>query len=285
MKVPDQFELMAPTVAALRKLGGSGSIHEITEVVIEQLCLPDQVTQQLQGRGPQTRLEHRLGWARTRLKHAGLVDNSRRGIWNLTAKGIQLDPNDPEAVSNSYSDYQNSERTIGGNGAEPQSEDQDESAEPGDEMWRERLLATLQAMPPDAFERLCQRMLRESGFTEVEVTGRSGDGGIDVLGVVRFAGLISFPVVVQCKRFKGNVGPSLVRDFRGAMTGRADRGLLITTGNFTRDALRESTRPGTPPIDLIDGNQLVEKLKELELGVRTQIVEQVEVDETWFATI
>ncbi|MCY4474825.1 MAG: restriction endonuclease [Chloroflexi bacterium] len=287
MRIPDQIELMSPTLEALRQLGGSGSIHEINEVVIKRLGLPDEVAQELQGQGPQTRLEHRLGWARTRLKHAGLVDNSRRGVWNLTPTGFQLDPDDPEAVSSHYGDYQRHKQSMNLKVPQSRKKERDEglSNGPEDGFWREELLAIIREVSPDAFERLCQRLLRESGFIEVEVTGRSGDGGIDVQGTIQLNGLVSFPVMVQCKRFKGNVGPSLVRDFRGAMTGRADRGLLITTGNFTRDAVRESTRPGTPPIDLIDGNRLVEKLKELELGVQTHMVEQVILDEEWFQSI
>ena len=269
---------MGPTVDALRELGGSGSIHEITEVVIKRMKLPDDVAQELHGQGPQTELEYRLAWARTRLQHAELVDNSQRGIWNLTPSGLQLDSNDREAVSRRYSEYQLRKR-------QPIIDElvEDHSDVPSKEGWRERLLAVVQAIPPNAFERLCQRLLRESGFTEVKVTGKSGDGGIDVEGKIRFAGLISFPVMGQCKRFKSSVVPSMIRDFRGAMAGRADRGLLITTGNFTRDARKEATRTGVSPIDLVDGNQLVEKLKELELGVRT--VERVVIDEDWFQSI
>ncbi len=151
--------------------------------------------------------------------------------------------------------------------------------------WRETLMTTLLEMPPDAFERLCQRLLRESGFIQVEVTGRSGDGGIDGHGVVRLAGLLSFPVIFQCKRYRNTVSAGAVRDFRGAMVGRADKGLIITTGSFTRDASLEATRDGAPPIDLIDGEQLIDKLKDLKLGVTTKQVEVVEVDPEWFAAI
>lgn len=287
MKMPTQFELMKPTVDALRELGDSGSIHEITEVVIKRMNVPDEVAQELQGSGPQTKLEHRLGWARTRLKHAGLVDNSSRGIWTLTPKGSQLNSNDPDAVSRLYREYRQRKRNLRNESSTVQDDEPgtDQTDDQISAAWREELLAIVQAIPPDAFERLCRRLLRESGFTGVNVTGKSGDGGIDVEGMIRFAGLISFPVMVQCKRYKGSVGPSMVRDFRGAMAGRADRGMLITTGNFTRDAKREATKPGTHPIDLIDGNQLVEKLKELELGVETQMVEQVIVKDEWFKSI
>jgi len=140
-------------------------------------------------------------------------------------------------------------------------------------------------MKPDAFERLCQRLLRESGFTQVEVTGRSGDGGIDGNGLVRLAGLLSFPVVFQCKRYRNTISSNVIRDFRGAMIGRADKGLIITTGSFTRDALLEATRDGAPPIDLIDGGQLMDRLKLLGLGVATKQIEAVEINTEWFKSI
>ena len=150
------------------------------------------------------------------------------------------------------------------------------------EEWKEKLLNILYNISPAAFERLAQRILRESGFSQVEVTGKAGDGGIDGKGIVRVSGLLSFHVIFQCKRYKGSVSPSQIRDFRGAMQGRADKGLFITTGNFTRDALKEATRDGAPPIDLIDGEILCEKLKELKLGITTQFIEQVEIKTEWF---
>ncbi|MBE7551718.1 MAG: restriction endonuclease [Anaerolineales bacterium] len=153
--------------------------------------------------------------------------------------------------------------------------------------WRDELLATLLKMESTAFERLVQRLLRESGFIQVEVTGKSGDGGIDGKGIMRLAGLLSFHVLFQCKRYQGSVSASQVRDFRGAMMGRADKGLLITTGNFTKDAVKEATRDGASAIDLIDGDQLLDKLKELSLGVKTEKieVEKVTIDRDWLLSI
>jgi len=139
-------------------------------------------------------------------------------------------------------------------------------------------------MTADGFERLCQRILRESGFLKVEVTGRSGDGGIDGVGVLRVA-LLSFQVYFQCKKWKGNVRAKDIRDFRGAMVGRTDKGLFITTGSYTPDAQKEATRDGAPAIDLIDGEQLCELLKNLKLGVTTKMVEEVSVEPDWFAQI
>jgi restriction system protein len=145
-----------------------------------------------------------------------------------------------------------------------------------DDGWRDQLLSLLQAMPPDAFERLSQRILRESGFIKVEVKGKSGDGGIDGIGVLR-VNLVSFQVFFQCKRYKDSVSASAIRDFRGAMVGRTDKGLFITTGRFTPDAKREATRDGAPQIELIDGEQLCELLKSLNLGLKTEMIEHVTV--------
>ncbi|HEY5064405.1 MAG TPA: restriction endonuclease [Xanthobacteraceae bacterium] len=150
--------------------------------------------------------------------------------------------------------------------------------------WKERLLEALLAIEPSAFERLCQRILRESGFVKVEVTGRSGDGGIDGTGVLRL-NLLSFQVLFQSKRYRGSVGSSVVRDFRGAMVGRADKGLIITTGTFTADARKEATRDGAPAIDLVDGDALCDLLKTLKIGVKVETVEAVTVDQASLSAV
>ena len=142
-----------------------------------------------------------------------------------------------------------------------------------------------QKVAPAAFERLVQRLLRESGFTQVEVTGRIGDGGIDGRGIARIHGFMSFHVLFQCKRYKGSVPSSEIRDFRGAMVGRADKGLFITTGTFSPAAVKEATRDGAPPIDLVDGNELADKLKDLGLGVGKEMIEIVTVDAAWFENV
>jgi len=284
--VPRHDELFNPTLKALRELGGSASINELSEQVIEDLQPPQEIIEQPHpGKVNQTELEYRLAWARTYLKKYGLITNSTRGVWALTPEGVDVEEVDPRAVVRFVNEQSRRERqgrteSTGDNGQT--------GAETGDEetaSWRETLMTTLLEMPPDAFERLCQRVLRESGFIQVEVTGRSGDGGIDGHGIVRLAGLISFPVIFQCKRYRNTISSSVVRDFRGAMVGRADKGLIITTGSFTRDASLEATRDGAPPIDLIDGEQLVDKLKDLRLGVVTRQVEVVEVNTEWFAAI
>ena len=280
--VPQYHELFNPTLAAIRTLGGSASNAEIANRVIEDMRLPDDITQLPHGRGNLTELEYRLSWARTYLKQFGVIDNSERGVWSFTESGTHAGHVEPSDVVEYVRQRHRRPDKV------PETEEEDLLADvlPIDaDSWRETLSETLLNMHPTAFERLCQRVLRESGFIEVEVTGQSGDGGIDGRGIIRFAGLISFPVLFQCKRNSGNVGSGVVRDLRGAMQGRADRGLILTTGGFTRDAHAEATRDGAPPIDLIDGELLMDKLKELRLGVRVRMIEDVTVDADWFNLI
>jgi restriction system protein len=280
-KVPSFDALINPTLRALHSLGGSGSINEIVDTMIRALKLPPTVTEIQHGKGPTTELEYRAAWARNYLKNYGLIENSDRGVWALTAEGVKTKEVDARQVTRDVQRKQREART-----REPETDAVEGSAEPTlPPSWKDKLLEVLLQLEPSAFERLCQRLLREAGFLEVEVTRRSGDGGIDGYGTIRIGGLISFNVLFQSKRYRGSIGPEVVRDFRGAMVGRADKGLVITTGSFTRDARREATRDGAPPIDLIDGELLVEKLKELRLGVSVRMVESVEVNSDWFATV
>lgn len=279
--VPKFEELMNPTLQALKQLGGSASIDELGPEIVKFLSLPQEVAEVPHGNSGRTELEYRAAWARTYLKNAGYVDNSERGVWALTAKGTQADSVDGRQIAREFALQWEAARAETEAAGAPRAVDDTEAPA----TWQDKLLATLQSMDPVAFERLCQRILRESGFIEVEVTKRTGDGGIDGHGTIRLAGLISFNVLFQSKRYKGNIGSDVVRDFRGAMVGRADKGVIISTGGFTLEARREATRDGAPPIDLIDGRLLVEKLKELRLGVKTSVVEHVELVEEWFRSI
>lgn len=277
-------QLMNPLLKALKKLGGSATIDELYEAVVEQENFDEDTLGVLHNpeRSNQTEVSYRLAWARTYLKKAGYLDNSSRGVWALTDKAREIEEVDSKEIVYYVRslDSKNSPKD------KPISE-LDDSDTPDEAMeWREHLHSILvNEMSPDAFERLTQRLLRESGFIHVEVTGRSGDGGIDGKGIARINGLMSFHIAFQCKKYKGSVGAPEIRDFRGATIGRSDRGLFITTGSFTKAAMDEANRDGVAPIDLIDGDQLAEKLKELSLGVKTEMVEEVTVNRDWFLTI
>lgn len=272
-------ELMNPLIQVLKQLGGSGTNEEIITKIAELERIPSNQLDVLHNpeKGGITEIEYRLMWTRTYLKKFGIIDNSARGVWSLTSKGMATEKVDEREVVRVVREMMRAEKKGG-----------DESDEPNKEVeWQEELLDVLLKISPAAFERLIQRLLRESGFVQVDVTGRSGDGGIDGHGILRLGGLLSFHIAFQAKRWKGSIGASQVRDFRGAMVGRADKGLFITTGAFTKDAIKEATRDGAPAIDLVDGDQLVEKLKQLSLGVQTRKIEmeQVNVVQEWFMNL
>jgi restriction system protein len=212
----------------------------------------------------------------------GLLDSSKRGVWTLTEKGraTSLSLDQAREIANQVRIYQKQQRAKT-DAPESVVEQVVEDARTSPETYRGEVFDLLLKLPSGGFERLSQRLLREAGFIQVVVTGRSGDGGIDGHGTLQINPLVSFKVVFQCKRYAKSVSPSHVRDFRGAMTGRADKGIIITTGTFTAEARREASRDGAPPIDLIDGDKLVDMLENLELGLKP--VTSYEIDREFFA--
>lgn len=278
--LPSFDELIVPTVKALIELGGSGTIEEINTKVYEIAHISDDILQIPHGeKGSMNEVDYRLAWSRTYLRKFGLLENSSRGIWALSKADIDTSKLDYIDIVRTVREQNRPNQPKNKTTKITEDEIQQEVTEEVDntEEWKEKLLNVLYNITPAAFERLAQRLLRESGFFQVEVTGKAGDGGIDGKGIVRVSGLLSFHVIFQCKRYKGSVTPSQIRDFRGAMQGRADKGLVITTGTFTREAIKEATRDGAPPIDLIDGDLLCDKMKELKLGVVTKLTETVDI--------
>lgn len=281
--LPSFDELIIPTVQALLQLGGSGSVEEINAKVYEITKLPEETLQIPHGEeGTIKEVDYRLAWSRTYLKKFGLLENSSRGIWAILKSDIDVTKLDFVEIVKTVREQSKTDQVKTEKSSSVQVKNEVENEVENTEGWKEQLLNILYNITPSAFERLAQRILRESGFFQVEVTGKVGDGGIDGKGIVRVSGLLSFHVIFQCKRYKGSVTPSQIRDFRGAMQGRADKGLIITTGTFTRDALKEATRDGAPPIDLIDGDLLCDKLKELKLGINIKITETIDIKSDWF---
>ena len=282
---PDFDEMMPQVFAAIKALGGSGTVEEINRRTLDLLALPEEIRQYPHGDSDKSEVEYRLAWTRTYMKKLGILENSERGVWALTPKGQALETVDYKFVVNEVRRL--SCLTL--SHVIPVNVGADEPVADGvdvpDEIqsWRDKLRNVLYNLPPAAFERLTQRLLRESGFTQVEVTGRTGDGGIDGTGIIKLNGIVSFHMLFQCKRYRGAVSAREMRDFRGAMQGRADKGLFITTGRFTAAAVYEANRVGTAAIDLIDGDELIDRLRELKLGV--QPVLDYQIDEGWFAAI
>ena len=272
MAVGSQFaQYINPLLAALKSLGGSARPAEARAAVAQHLELPDGVLDERLESGS-SRFENQVGWARYYLVRAGYIDSSRRGVWALTERGRAVPALSEKEIETLVRDV------IEVWGRRPSdaaiTREEDSGSLPPDESTgdhRQRLLSLLQHLPAAGFERLCQRLLREAGFEQVTVTGRSGDGGIDGIGILELNPFVSFKVLFQCKRYAGSVPPSAIRDFRGAMMGRADKGLILTTGSFTADAKREAVRDGVPPIELVDGEKLIQLFETLELGLERRL--------------
>jgi restriction system protein len=270
-----------PLLEALRGLGGSGTPDEVVERIAGDLDVPEDVQNELLPSG-EPRFRNQIAWARFYLVREGFLDSSRRGIWSLTerGRGAHLSHEQARELFLKWVKIFQVQRRSKASTPDPVEEQVAESIGKTPNDYRAKTIETLLSLQPSGFEQFSQRLLREAGFTQVVVTGNSGDGGIDGHGTLQVNPLVSFKVLFQCKRYSKSVVPSQVRDFRGAMAGRADKGIIITTGAFTSEARREASRDGVPPIELIDGEKLVDMLEELELGLKP--VKAFEIDETFF---
>jgi len=277
---PQFVRHFGPLLNALRSLGGSGTPREVVEQISKDLQVSDEIQNELLSSG-EARFPNQVAWARFYLTREGLLDSSKRGVWSLTDKGRStiLTPEQARTVFIKWAKvFQEENKRRKQEQAEPENHLPDETVCPS-LGYREELLQILLHLPPGGFERLCQRLLRESGFEQVIVTGKTGDGGIDGYGTLRVNSnpFVSFKVLFQCKRYLKTVSASEVRDFRGAMQGRADKGIILTTGTFTADARREATRDGVPPIELVEGKKLIDMFAQLELGLRPVTIYEIDM--------
>lgn len=289
-RIPRYTQLIVPTFIALKKLGGSGKNDEILDQIILDMAIPDEVADiQHKGRTNKSELSYQADWARTYLSRYGVIENSTRGVWSIKPDYVSVSDLDPKKIVDAITQENRRRRENSGqlnntqNTDENTPEDDDPTnnyTEYPDEVkpWREQLADVLQNMDPYAFERLSQRLLRECGFTQVEVTKKSGDGGIDGTGKLRINGIFSFNVAFQCKRYKGLVGASEIRDFRGSLTTDIEKGVMITTGSFSKAAKEEASNPGKQQIDLIDGEEFMNKIAEYGIGVRPVTTYEIDVE-------
>ncbi len=279
--IPKYGELITVTFKALKELGGSGKNDEINEKAAELLDLSDEVLEFPHLNSSSiSEVNYRLAWARTLLKKYGAIANSARSVWSITpdfSNIVSVDGNEIEKVYRKSSLPK--KEVPAENGLEADPEDMPEEIRP----WRKKLYDVLVHMDPYAFERLAQRVLRECGFTQVEVTKKSGDGGIDGTGKLRINGIFSFNIAFQCKRYQGIVSAGDIRDFRGSLTTNIEKGVFITTGSFSKSAIEEASSPGKQQIDLIDGEEFITKLAEFGIGVKE--VKDYEVNEDFFSKL
>lgn len=266
-----------PLLDALRQLGGSAKPREAADLIAEILDLHDDKLNELLNSG-QSRYYNQVAWARQYLAWEGLLDTSQHGIWALSAKGENTTLTDEQARA-IFLKWVDIHRKAKLDKSEKEIIEEQEESEPDDIQPTNKtdLLQVLQSLTPEGFERICQRLLRESGFEKVVVTGQSHDGGIDGYGTLEMNPFVSFKVLFQCKRYKGTVSRAQVGDFRNAMIGRAEKGIIMTTGTFSSDAIKEANRDGAPQVELVDGEKLVEMFKRVELGVKPKTVYEVDL--------
>ncbi len=280
MPGPEFLKFVRPVVEVLREIGGSGRASEVTDLVIERLAIPEEELAETTRTGI-PRVRNQIAWARMYLVNDGVIDPSRYGIWQLTDRAATIsldDDNDVLSLFRRVQDLHKSRREAAEQIAPELEENIDDHVLPASGTPSEQVLQVVRQLPPEGFERLCQRLLREAGFERVTVTGRSNDGGIDGHGLVQVNPFVSFKVLFQCKCYTGSVRSSQVRDFRGAMAGRADKGLILTTGSFTAEARREAHRDGVHPIELVDGDQLLEMLAKYGLGMRPTVSYELDTE-------
>ena len=295
-RVPRYTQLIEPTFQALKELGGSGKNDEILDQIIADLNITDDIADiQHKGRTNKSELSYQADWARTYLRIYGIIENSARSVWSIKPDFVSVAHLDEKAIVDAVTKETRERRTEkkkqpsrSGNGNIEKPEDDDPTndySEFPDELkpWREQLADILQNMDPYGFERLAQRVLRECGFSQVEVTKKSGDGGIDGTGKLKINGIFSFNVAFQCKRYSGLVGAPAIRDFRGSLTTNIEKGVLITTGAFTKAAREEAASPGKQQIDLVDGEDFINMIAEYGIGVKE--VKTYEIDESFFKKI
>ena len=263
-----------PVINILKEQGGSGTASEVTDAVIETLNISENELSETLKDGA-SKIRNQVAWARMYLVNTGYIDSSTRGVWALTEKGMKADLSEKdvsELVKNARKKVTPTSRSTQKNQSKESNEELTDITP-----HSSQLLDILKEISPNGFERLCQRLLRESGFEKVTVTGKSSDGGIDGNGILKINPFVSFNVIFQCKRYKETVGAPQIRDFRGAMMGRADKGIFLTTGRFTMEAKKEARRDGVPPIELVDGDKLVDMFEHLELGVKPVTTYEVDI--------
>lgn len=288
--LPRHDGLFWPVVKAFRSLDGAADNDQLVERVSDILGLADELTAIPHKEGPQTEISYRIAWVKSWLKRGLILDNPKRAVWVLTERGRSVTEQEIDVLRVKLRAKPTGKRKVSGSevselDSNSISFEPKELDEFSDDDWQNDLLKIIKEMHPSAFERLSRLLLLSLGFSQVEVVGRSGDGGIDLLGVVKINNVLSFRVLAQCKRYKETVGPGDIRNFRGAMQGRTDKGIFITSGRFTGEARKESSRDGVPEIDLVDGEALTLLLKDLRMGVETEMIEKVSIRAEYFSGV
>jgi len=268
---------------ALRKLGGSGEARDTYDLIADAVKLPVEERERRNKSG-NVRFQNQVQWARQYLVWAGLIDGSRRGIWTLTPEGVKahLSEEQSRQLVQKWVKIHSELRVPRTKQTEttPPIQEGEAEVQTPEEAEENELLEVLQSLSADGFERLSKRLLHEYGLERVVVTGKSHDGRLDGTGILRLNPFVTMKVLFQCKKIRSSVSRAEVGDFRNAVMGRADKGIFITTGWFSSEAEKEANRDGVIPIEMVDGERLVELFETKQLGLRRK--EVFEVDHSFF---
>lgn len=278
MKGPKFLGYWMPLIDELKESGGAGATSEIIDRVIERMEISEEELEKTLKSGA-SKVRNQIQFARLYLVKSELIDSSTRGLWKLTEKGFEIKLTENKV----YRLFKKVQKTLIENRKAAKNkrhqthreETEFETEEVNDETHHSIVLNILKNLTPNGFELICKRLLTEIGIENVQIIGGTNDHGIDGTGIIRLNDVISFTVIFQCKRFKETVSPSYIRDFRGTMQGRADKGIFLTTGRFTTESKKEAKRDGVPPIELIDGEKLVNLFEKYKLGLKPKLVYDV----------
>ena len=296
MAIPDYQACMLPFLKAIAD-GAEHRIRDVTSHIATQFNLSDEQREELLPSGQQTVIANRVGWAKTYMKKAGLIQNPGRGRVRITAEGAavlnqglpSLDKRFLEQYP-AFLEFVRAEREeISPNpplNGEPKTPDEvlETSYRALRNELAEELIERVKACSPVFFERLVVQLLVAMGYggslaDAGQAVGRSGDGGID--GIIKEDKLGLDIVCIQAKRWDRSVGRPEVQAFAGSMEGfRARKGVLITTSGFTKDAVDYISRIERK-IVLIDGPKLAQFMIDHDIGTasaHTYVVKKVDLD-------
>ena len=275
---------------------------EVRDTIAANLSVSDSERQEMLPSGRQAIFDNRVGWTRTYLKKAGLLTSPSRGVYQLTEQGKQVLDSNPDTIDNSFlaqfesfrqfmrSDSVSSKADIADdqNGQTPQ-DTLDFAYRQINHALADDLLSEIMKHPPAFFEKLVVQLLENMGYGgSVEnaglVVGQTGDEGID--GIIREDKLGFSLIYIQAKRWDrtSSVGRPEIQKFVGALAGQgANKGLFITTAQFTREAREYAKKQHTTKVVLVDGDTLAKLMIDYNLGVSTQATYQIkQLDSDYF---
>jgi len=264
MAIPSTKDIELPLLQEIEAAGGEAKPSELYNKVarhFSQLTSADQKV--IHPRSGLPIWRNRVQWARQHLVNKGQIDASIRGIWKITDKGrakLGVVPPPPPPSPSTIGALLDRER----------------------QQISVQLHELLMNIHPQQFEAFAARLLESVGFADVEVTKYVGDGGIDGYGNLEM-GVVKVRAAFQVKRWRNNVPPAEVNQFRGAIMGEFDQGIFITTSDFSDEAKKVSSKRGAVPIVLINGDRIVNIMLEKGLGVRQEPLTVTRIDEEFFA--